>query len=237
MASTIQISQTVSWASPFVRFRPLTLGTNSEPAMSSASLILQTILGAPFAWPWNRASTTFTTTAGQQDYVVSAPGFGWLEMACCNLAGSAAPNTFEIPNIKNILGMATEQGRPHSIAKQLDNDAGSLTFRLLPVPDQAYTITLIYQIAAPLVASLIQTWAPLPDYMQYIAGWGFLALMQLYSDDMRFQMSNQKFVATLLAAAEGVEEEDRMLFVGDWNAYTNSLSMRREQGVQALGSI
>lgn len=44
------------------------LGNNLEPALTSANTILQTILGAPFRWRWNRVVTGFVTTAGQQDY-------------------------------------------------------------------------------------------------------------------------------------------------------------------------
>jgi hypothetical protein len=50
--------------------RNATIGTNNEPALTSANTILQTILGAPFAWRWNRAVIGFITTPGQQDYFI-----------------------------------------------------------------------------------------------------------------------------------------------------------------------
>lgn len=46
------------------------LGDFLEPALTSANIIMQTILGAPFAWRWNRVVTGFITTAGQQDYTL-----------------------------------------------------------------------------------------------------------------------------------------------------------------------
>lgn len=238
MASTIQLQQTIAWAAPFVNFRPLALGTNSEPAMSSANTILQTILGAPFAWPWNRKTVSFTTTAGQQDYSVAVSDLGYVELAAVNLPTGSAPNTFPM-GIVTILGQATEQGRPHTIARQLDDDNGNLTFRLLPVPDQVYTVTITYQKAAPLFTSTIQTWA-IPDCYSYIYQWGFLALMQMYADDPRFQVANQKFVATLLSAADGLDDQDKALFVSDWNNFTNTMmagSMRKQQAVESLGAI
>jgi hypothetical protein len=71
--STITLEQTCEWAKRFVFRRPLALGNFLEPAITSANLILQTIIGPPFAWRWNRAVTGFITTAGQQDYTV----FNW----------------------------------------------------------------------------------------------------------------------------------------------------------------
>lgn len=47
------------------------LGNNLEPALTSARLVMQTILGAPFKWRWNRINTGFVTKAGVQDYTLS----------------------------------------------------------------------------------------------------------------------------------------------------------------------
>jgi hypothetical protein len=71
--SSVQLFQTLEWAKRFVFRRPLALGNFNEPAITSANLILQTILGAPFAWRWNRAVLTFITNPGQQDYIF----FNW----------------------------------------------------------------------------------------------------------------------------------------------------------------
>ena len=79
--SSIQLFQTLEWAKRFVFRRPLALGNFNEPAITSANLILQTVLGAPFVWRWNRAVLTFVTNPGQQDYIF----FNWTPSFQVNL--------------------------------------------------------------------------------------------------------------------------------------------------------
>lgn len=71
--STITLLDTIEWSKRFNGRRPIALGNNLEPALTSANTILQTILGAPFVWRWNRITTGFITTPGQQDYYL----FNW----------------------------------------------------------------------------------------------------------------------------------------------------------------
>lgn len=72
-SSSITLAQTCEWAKKFVFRRPLALGNYLEPAVSSANTILQTIIGPPFAWRWNRAVIGFICNPGQQDYTI----FNW----------------------------------------------------------------------------------------------------------------------------------------------------------------
>jgi len=81
MAASVTLQDTIDWAQPFVNWANLTIGLNDEPAITSANLALQTIVGPPFVWPWNRASGTFLTTQGVQDYNSSIATFGYLETA------------------------------------------------------------------------------------------------------------------------------------------------------------
>ena len=67
------ILQTIEWAKKFIFLRPLAIGDFLEPAVSSANTILQTILGPPFSWRWNRVATGFICVPGQQDYTI----FNW----------------------------------------------------------------------------------------------------------------------------------------------------------------
>lgn len=71
--SSITLLQTIEWAKRFIFRRPTALGNFLEPAITSANTILQTIIGPPFAWRWNRAVIAFMTNAGQQDYTI----FNW----------------------------------------------------------------------------------------------------------------------------------------------------------------
>jgi hypothetical protein len=73
-AVTIKLKDTLEWAKRFIANRDSTIGNGVEPALTNASLVLQTILGPPFRWRWNRVITGFYTTAGQQDYYL----FNWL---------------------------------------------------------------------------------------------------------------------------------------------------------------
>ena len=71
--STISLLNTIEWSKRFNFRRPIALGGYLEPAISNANIILQTIVGPPFSWRWNRLVTGFITTPGQQDYFV----FNW----------------------------------------------------------------------------------------------------------------------------------------------------------------
>jgi hypothetical protein len=173
--------------------------------------------------------------AGTQDYPTSCATFGFLEGA----SATRNSTTFAIPQIKQELTVGTEPGRPQSIAPQIDNNAGQITFRFLPVPDNAYGVVAYFQNSPPLFTSLSQTWAPIPDKFEYLYNWGFLALSMAYSQDERFQIFNQKFVAHLLGAQQGLSETERNMFLDSWNILTNQntlAAIKTQQGRQALGA-
>lgn len=235
MAATIQLSSTINWASGFIDYLVPTIGTASEPAITCANTVLQTILGPPFKWNWNRASLTFPTVAGTQDAVVSSTTFGFIESASATVSGTS----FAFKEVKQDLTVGTEQGRPQSIAAQIDNGAGSITFRVLPVPDAVYTVTVGFQQKIPaLFTATSQTWTPIQDQYSYIYNYGFLALMMAYDDDPRFPMFNQKFIAHLLGTQQGLTETERNLFIDTWNLISRQealMGIKTQQGRQALG--
>lgn len=68
--STLTLLDVMQWAHRFVGNRPLAIGNSLQPALQNANLVLQTIMGPPFNWRWNRVSTGFMTVVGQQDYYV-----------------------------------------------------------------------------------------------------------------------------------------------------------------------
>lgn len=69
-SSSIKLINTLEWAKKLNFGRRAAIGNYMEPALTSASTVLQTITGPPFAWPWNRVVTGFVTTAAQQDYTL-----------------------------------------------------------------------------------------------------------------------------------------------------------------------
>lgn len=190
-----------------------------EPALGSANLVLQTILGPPFAWPFNRKIISFTTT--EQDSQQSGlSDFGFLEGGSVQPTGGGKP--YEIA-VKQMLHIDASQARPQWCAPFLDDGAGNITFRLTPSPDQQYTITLPYQRRAPILMSVGFTWSPLPDDKNYIAQWGFLALMSLIGNDARFNEYNSKFVTSLLAAQGGLTDMERNIFLANWTRVMSQL--------------
>lgn len=311
MANTITLGGSINWAQSYTGFKSLTVGTSSEPAVSSANIILQTMIGPPFAWNWNRSAVTLTTAAGTQDYATAAATFGFIEKAdykipaatitntalTAGIATYTATNTFqagdlvtvtgstngsgvynvtnqaiqsatgslftvlinhanvgsgadtgtaivgtttEISEVTTILGTGSERGAPNKIAPQIDDNAGNITFRILPTPDRVYTVNVIFQKRIPsLISSTSSSWAPLPDHYEYIYQWGFLALMLAYNQDARWTQANQKFVGGLLGAAEGLSEEDKNIFQAAWLGTITEqqvTGMKAQQGVGARSS-
>lgn len=240
MATTLTLQNTINWALPFIRYQPVTIGTATEPALSNANIILQTILGPPFCWRWNRATNSSTSTvAGTQDYAVTLSTFGFLEKATVTDANSIVTEL----EIRDVLSADTtltgNRSRPNYISVQSDDNAGSITFRLVPVPDAIYTLTLVYQNAATLFTSLSGLWAPVPDYFSYIYNRGFLSLSYSLADDPRFQIEHTRFLASLLAAAEGLSESQKNIFLGQFlptTAQTQNTSLKTQQATQARGT-
>src|SRR5271170_495752 len=107
VSSSTTLLQTVEWAKKFNFQRQLAIGNFLEPAVTSANLVVQTILGPPFAWRWNRFIIGFITTPGQQDYTLfnylpsTAVKLGWFTIddagncqkcTTAGTTGSSAPS-------------------------------------------------------------------------------------------------------------------------------------------------
>ena len=118
-AITIQLKTTLEWAKRFIANRDATIGNGVEPAITNANLILQTVLGPPFRWRWNRVITGFYTQAGVQDYKLinwqpqTAVGLGWLTVDSYGnsqqvlVAGTTGTST---PTWNNTPGGTTSDG-------------------------------------------------------------------------------------------------------------------------------
>lgn len=306
MATTVTIGQSVSYAQTYSGYRGLTVGVNSDPAITAANIVLQTIIGQPFIFNWNRGSVPLTTAVGTQDYATAAATFGFIEKASYKIPSATitntvatggvatytATNTFrqgdlvtvagstngggvfnitslpiqsatssqftvllnqtvgtaadtgtavvgtttEISEILSVIGTGSELGSPAKISAQIDDNAGNITFRLLPIPDRVYTVEVIFQKRVPaLITATGNTWAPIPDHYSYIYQWGFLALMMAYNNDGRWLQASQKFVSSLLGVAEGLEESEKNIFQAAWlntMAEQQATNLKTSQGVQ-----
>jgi hypothetical protein len=217
MATNNSLLRSLSVAQNFMKGAPLTgvQGNPLEPAASVADYVRQFMLSPPFAWRWNRASVNFNTVAGTQDYQKSLPTFGWLESATTN---DNQGKTSSIVSIENRLSNPEDnaQAPPRYVAARLDDDAGNITFRLLPNPDAVYTVTITYQLAAPTFQNLNDTWAPIPDYMSNIYNLGFRAFAYEYFDDPRYFPAFQFFLRQLVASSEGLDQTSKNLFLAEF---------------------
>jgi hypothetical protein len=211
VASSITIQNTINFCLALIEQQPVLIN-GLEPALSSATLVLQTMLGPPFAWAWNRSTLSYQTNGS--DWTQNAlTKFGHLEGGTVQLLTGG--NAWEV-EVKNLLFADTQQARPKYISPLIDDGMGNITFRLTPSPDQGYNVILIMQNKAPVVMSLAQTWAPVPDERNYICQWGFLALMSLIGNDARFNEYNAKFITSLLGAQGGLTDLERNIFLSNW---------------------
>src|SRR5277367_1652007 len=81
ISNTVTLQATMNWAQWFLGQRPLALPTSSplEPALTSANLVVQTVMQPPFRWKWNRNTTTLSITTAAQDYLKTIVDFGFIE--------------------------------------------------------------------------------------------------------------------------------------------------------------
>src|ERR1700677_467847 len=178
------------------------------------------------------ADTGTLTNATTQDTTIAAPEFSHIEHASI-LDISKTPNNWVELKIQNNLALDSRNARPIFIGPEVEDGNGNVTFRVMPSPNMAYPVAVHVQLAAPLITSVHQTWSPMPDFMRYIYSWGFLALIWAFADDARFQIANTKFTAGLLAGAEGLTEEERDIFLNNWNQQTGMGPQKAQQGMQA----
>lgn len=236
MSNTLQTS--LNWAACFVGQINLTGGTGSEPAMTCANMILDTILGPPFKWSFNRANSTLSLTlAGGQDYSATLTDFGFLERATV----ATASKTFEIKDVYNNIArpVAVDVARPNAIYVQSSVAGTSQVFSFLSAPDQSYTATVIYQKLPVHMTALNSVWSGIPDQYSNIYNSLFLSEMfALAFQEQRAAYYRQRGVMSLLALAEGLTDADKSQFLEQYlmrDAQSLRRQMRTQQGVQALG--
>lgn len=229
MASTLTVQNSVNFITPILKNQPLFV-SNLEPAMTAANLVLGTILGAPFRWRFNRGSFSLPiTTVGGTDYVKVLSDLGFVEtLWLTDVSGAIHQLTGAIAIAKT-----TEQGRPSRVSPQLDDNAGNITFRFDRIPEANYTFYGEYQKKCPLLNSPASSWGVVPDEFSYIFNWGFLTLMSLLINDSRFPIFENYFISRLLAAQDGLTDQERNIFVGNWMALSQTLN--RSQGAVNSG--
>lgn len=238
---------TVTATNTFAQGNVVMIGTFSAAlaGLSGQVIVLQSATGSSFTANVNfpnagpdTTSTTFTN-ATTQDYTLPVPTFSHIEHASVrDLTGASAPFTpgkwIEM-TIKNNLSLESTQARPMFISPHTEDGQGNTTFRVSAAPDKPYPVTVHVQLAAPGITSINQTWGPLPDFMQYIYDWGFLAFMWQFADDPRAGYAENKFKAALLSRAEGLTEEEKNIFLNNWEELKAGYMLKLQQGIAARG--
>jgi hypothetical protein len=229
MATTLTVQNSINFAQPILKNQPLMV-SNMEPALSAANMILQIILGPPFKWRFNRNTFNFAITeAGGTDYPTALTDFGFLE---CQWLKDASGNIYQL-NGAVALAIDGNQSRPVDIETEFDDNAGNITFRMKPAPDQNYTVYGDYQKKATLITSPAATWGVVPDEFSYIFNEGFLCRMSLLINDSRFPIFESYFISHLLSAQDGLTDVERNIFLANWTAAQQTL--QRAQNATATG--
>jgi hypothetical protein len=224
MSSTRTLQNVINWAQLYCKQIPLTGqgGVANEPALSIANTVLCFILGPPFAWRWNRNNLSFSAVSGTQNYQEVTADLGWIEKATANDGNT----TWELePRL--LLPNAVDSGRPTHIAANLDDDNNNITYSLYPVPNAAYTINVVYQKKPVMFTATTATWAPIPDEYQHLYNSGFLAWAYENIDDPRFVTEYEKFIKSVIASSEGMNDSQKLLFLTE-----KLLALRQQENAQ-----
>jgi hypothetical protein len=212
-----------------------TVGTNNEPAITSANNVQQVILAPPFKWSWNRNSFTLNTVAGTQDYTVSVTDFGYLETLTISYPGASRIVSLNVKN-NTPLGESIDQQVPATVSVLQNTVGASIKIRFLGVPDKVYSVVGWYQKFAPKISALSDTWAP-PDYMGYIYQRGFLAeLYEAFAQPSLAAQERASFAAGLIANSEGLTVTETNMFLAQYLGNTRMLQdsqLSTQVGTQA----
>lgn len=229
MSTSLNLQNSIAFAQGVIKNHPVFIN-GLEPAITSGNIILQTMLGAPFKWRWNRSTFSISLTiAGGTDYVVAVADLGsietmWLKDTQNNilqLSGAVA------------LAKASDSGRPTRVAAQYDDGLGNITFRFDRIPDANYTANFDYQRKPSLITSPASPWGVVSDEFGYIYNYGFLCLLMLLNNDSRFPIFEQYFVSRLLGAQDGLTDQERNIFLGMW--LKNAQTVTRDQAAVNMG--
>jgi hypothetical protein len=222
--------------------------TGSLAGLNGQVMVILTASGSAFSGSVNSANATDTSAAvitnvTTQDYTIPVPAFSHIEHASVLDLVQVPQSNPPVYNpakwweltVKNSLSLESVKARPTFISPHVEDGNGNMTFRLSAAPDKPYPVSIHVQLVAPEFTSINQPWAPLPDFMQLVYEMGFLAMMWQFSDDPRATWANNQFKAALLGRAEGLSEEQKNIFLNNWEGLQSGYMMKMQQGIQARG--
>jgi len=215
MAMSFTVQDGITFTRAYIKQQSLYVN-NQQPALGAAQIVLNVVLGPPFSWRANRTTTVISiSTAGGTDYQVNVPTFGRLDtqwLVDGNGKIHQLGGEITLPKIGT-------SKLPTKICPQYDDNAGNITFRFDSVPDQAYSAYLDYQQKAPLVTGAAQPLGTISDENADLFFEGMLTWASLLVNDARFPIFERQFVAHLLSRQDGLSEQAKIIFMGQWNEF------------------
>ena len=237
------LQNSINWAVSFIEGSPLNAWTGFEPACTIATNVRNTILNAPFIWPWNRNENTglLTLVAGTQDYTVALTDFAYLEKLSLLTTAPVAPGSkyqFEIKNIHNtyVLAAGSKQAQPDACCVKYYIPGTSVALRFLANPDQGYSGTITYQklpipfsqfaitaVSAAAGGNTTYTGTFIPT--SFIAGqYATVADESNAANNGTFQIVSCNTTQLILANANGVAGTTGTVVNGDWGPIPDSFN-------------
>lgn len=208
MPVTVSLGNSITFISTVMKNQRLNVN-NMEPGLTMGNNVLQTMLGSPMIWRFNRKSFSIAiTAAGGADYTVALQNLGRIEQQWL----VAENGTIFDLNGAQSLSKVSAPRRPMLVAPVYDDDNGNLTFRFNSVPDRNYTAYFDYQEKAPLLTSYASTFGPTPDEFGYLYQKGMLSEGAALVNDSRFTIWRRDFVAGLLATQDGLDAQSKSIF-------------------------
>jgi hypothetical protein len=223
---TLTVQNSANFVRPYLKNQPIYVN-GQEPGIFAGNLVLQTILAPPLRWPWNRRTFQFPTIVNNCDYPTPLPDFGFVETQWIvdgNGKNWALNGAFS-------LGKDATQSRPTLIAPQYDDNAGTITFRVKNTPDAIYTVYGDYQRKPNLISSPASMWDVVPDNFAHVYNLGFLTFLSLLVNDSRFPVFERWFLSRILSLQDGLDDQARDLFLGNWMNQTRTV-MRAQAATQ-----
>jgi hypothetical protein len=227
MSTTLTIQDGLTFVRGYIKQQSVSVN-NQQPGLGIAQIILNIVLGPPFVWRFNRFNFSIPiSTGGGTDYPIFVGNLGHIET---QWMVDANGKFYELGG-ETTLARTGMQKQPTKVSPQYDDNAGNITFRFNSIPDKIYTAFFDYQQKAPLITGYAQPLGTVPDEFAHIIFTGLLAWAGMLVNDARFPIWEKRFIADLLAAQDGLDDQAKIIFMGEWMEFTKT-AIRSQGAVQ-----
>lgn len=209
MAASVTLDKTIAFTRSFLNWASITIGDNGEPALTAANIALQTIVGPPFVWPWNRTTVNFLASQGVQDYNVALTGFGFLESATIQLAGvitsvTIAANVATFTAVNNFSGLPNGGQRIAVTTSGCTTSALNGNFPLISATATTFTVAITHANMTEAESGALALAGPI---MPLEIKWGSLGEAT--------EQDRPSFISTQLSNESGVSFTFRLMSIPD----------------------